>query len=258
MKIGLALSGGGVLGVAHLGVINELCRKNIKIDTICGTSAGAIIGALYAAGGVSRIERFIDYLEGQGLFGKGKIMLPGNVEDIVKKALTLFLEGSKFGNLRVRFSCVTTDAATGETVILEKGDLIEAVTASFSYPGFFPIKKIDGRFLFDGGVLLNYPVEILKKQKLDFIIGSYLGKVSTIDTKNLDKLKLSRFGTYSRAIDMAQDKMSQANLRLSDFNFVPPVEIYSWNQFDKMSEIRQIGYDYAAKRIKDLQKNDRF
>ncbi len=174
-KIGLALSGGAARGLAHIGVLTVLEKEGIPVDLIAGTSAGAIVGSLYAQGkNVSQIKeltldlaqqkltRFIDpSLPRTGLI-KGKK---------IKDQLASLIGGDiRFSNLKIPFACVATDIETGEEIVIDRGSVPEAVRASISIPGIFTLVKKGGRYLVDGGLVNPVPVSVVKAMGADFII----------------------------------------------------------------------------------------
>ena len=174
-KVGLALGSGAARGPAHVGVLAVLEKEGIPIDIIAGTSAGAIVGAIYAqgkdAGQVKevfldlarhKLTRFIDpSLPRSGLI-KGKKF---------KDLLASFIGGDlKFSDLRIPFACVATDIETGEEVVIDRGSVPEALRASISIPGIFTVVKRGGRYLVDGSLTNPVPVSLAKRMGADFII----------------------------------------------------------------------------------------
>ncbi|MFQ5996723.1 MAG: patatin-like phospholipase family protein [Dehalococcoidales bacterium] len=174
-KVGLALGGGAVRGLAHIGVLAVLEKEGIPIDLIVGTSAGAIVGSLYArerdASQIKRqlidlaqqkLTRFIDpALPRTGLI-KGKK---------IKDLLASFMGGDiKFSHLRIPFACVATDIDSGEEVVIDRGSVPEAVRASISIPALFTVVKRGGRYLVDGGLVSPVPVDLAKRMGADFVI----------------------------------------------------------------------------------------
>jgi NTE family protein len=207
-KIGLALSGGGALGLAHIGVLKVLEEEGIEVDYIAGTSMGSVVGALYAIGYnacaleseamkmkwseiyddiIERNKLSIDdkEFEGKYLFtfpiSKGKITLPTGLSDGQEVSASLCRYTSHvhqvrdFSQFPIPFSCVATDIETGEAVVLEKGFLPDALRASISVPMFFSPIEIDGRLLIDGGYVRNLPAIDVKNMGADVVIGSYVG-----------------------------------------------------------------------------------
>ena len=174
-KVGLALGGGAARGIAHIGVLNILEKEGIPIDVIAGTSAGAIVGSLYARSknaalikekiaGMSgrRLTRLIDPALPRTGFIKGE-----KFSDLMES----FLGGNiKFSDLLIPFACTATDIDTGEAVVLDRGSVIEAVRASISLPGIFTVVKWGGRYLVDGSLTNPVPVNLAQKMGADFVI----------------------------------------------------------------------------------------
>jgi len=249
MKIGLALSGGGVLGVAHIGMLRVLSRNNIKIDYIAGTSSGAMVGALFNQGGTELIEKFLDDLDAQGLFNLQKFLLkpdPNKIFNSVADTLRKYLP-EKFEDLKISFCCMATDFAKGEPVILEHGDLVSAIMASSAYPGVFAAQEVNGKSFIDGGISLNLPAGILQDKKLDFIIGSSLYNVMEMGKYDQEGVNPSRIVSAKRALDILQKTLASVEIEKCDYCFTPPVGTFNWYDFDRINELFEIGDDYAKR-----------
>jgi NTE family protein len=191
-KIGLVLSGGGAKGFAHIGVLKVLEEAGIKIDYIGGTSMGSIIGGLYASGyNAAQIDSIFkktdfdelinDYIprSSKNFYGKKNdelyaIVLPfsnfrvGIPEALSKGMYNYNLLSSltrnvrhvrDFNKLPTPFLCMGTNIETGEEVLLDKGNLVQAMMASAAFPSLFTPVEIDGKLLVDGGVVNNYPIK---------------------------------------------------------------------------------------------------
>jgi len=161
-KVGLALSGGAARGIAHIGVLQVLREEQIPIDMIAGTSAGAAIGAVYAAG------QNIDRLAAYAIDADWKRLAPlidpsfpktGFIKGRkITKLLSTYVGGNiKFSDLKIPLSCVATDIDTGEEVVIDRGSLLEALRATISIPGIFTVVKREGRHLVDGGLTTPVP-----------------------------------------------------------------------------------------------------
>ncbi|RAJ12158.1 patatin-like phospholipase family protein [Olleya aquimaris] len=203
-KIGLVLSGGGAKGFAHIGALKVIDSLGLRIDYVAGTSMGAIIGSLYASGytgkqldsifeGVnfddiisdnipryakSTYEREISEKYAITLpFDHLKVKLPSalskgqNTFNLLTKLLLHVSNEDDFSKLPIPFFCIGTDVETGQQVVLEKGNLPQAVKASGAFPSLFQPVEIDGKLLIDGGVVNNYPITELKAKGVDIIIG---------------------------------------------------------------------------------------
>jgi NTE family protein len=252
MKIGLALSGGGALGAAHIGVISELEKRRVSFSSICGASAGAIVGLLYSWGGLGSINEFFSLIDERNIFGPKNIILARSPDRLfmqIEDVLRDIVHTDDFDGLRIKFSCAATDFSTGDTEEFVSGDPIQCVMASAAYPGVFPMREVSERFFIDGGVTLNMPVSPLKRQDMDFIIASSIYSISIIDPH---KTRIKKLQTAIRALEIMQHRMSEYELSQADFVFTPPVEEHYWYNFSMMKRIRAIGEEYAAGRIRDL------
>lgn len=173
-KIGLVLSGGGAYGCAHLGVLQVLEENNIEVEVITGTSMGALIGGVYAAGvplkkmidTFTRFKRnnFLDI--NPFLFSNPGLILGNKVTNLLRAVV---------GNVNIedcerKFASISCDIKTGNKVSMRSGDIIEAIRASISVPGIFaPVKK-DDMLLIDGGAVDNMPVEDARELGAEFVI----------------------------------------------------------------------------------------
>ncbi|MDR0850501.1 MAG: patatin-like phospholipase family protein [Christensenellaceae bacterium] len=174
LKVGLCLGGGAALGIAHVGVLEELVKNNIKIDMITGTSIGSLVGGAFASG--VEIDKMLDLVDS---FKRHKIvdlnlnpLYPDGVMRgrHVEKYLNDMVGGKTFDDLKIPFRCVACDLKTGREVIFDSGDLAEAVRASISVPlAFSPVKK-ENMILIDGGVVNNLPVDVLRALGADVVI----------------------------------------------------------------------------------------
>ena len=252
MKIGLALSGGGALGVAHIGAIEELEKAGIKIDYVCGVSSGAIIGLAYATGGLESLRKFYndalaDFArKNPFLFAKG----PDAAFKYIGRALEELCGGKDFNQLAIPFSCSATNLASGESESFFEGDPVAAVMASSAYPGVFAAQNIGGKWYIDGGTTRNLPAVNLRAMGADFIIGSSIYAVDPID----DKLagRLNRIEIAARALDIFEKELSRFHEEQCDFCFKPRVDQYRWFDFFKMEKIIVQGRENAAREIKKL------
>lgn len=251
MKIGLALSGGGVLSVAHLGVLHELEKNDIRPSIIAGASSGAIIGALYADGGIPRIESFLDDLRKAQIFRKGNLnsLFPRKVFAELRKCLEKNLKAKNFDELETELVCVATDFLTGEPVYLSKGNIVDSVMASAAYLAVFSVQEVNGRHLVDGGISRNLPASILKVDGVDFVIGSSLHGVPKIDPAHVKNRKYNWLKMAFRATTIMQQKLAEYEAYFCDYCFFPPVSHYRWHSFDHVTQIKKVGYEYAKENI---------
>src|ERR1700754_1937451 len=158
MKIGLALSGGGARGIAHIGVIKALEELNIKPDVISGTSAGSIVGVLYASG--MRPNEIFDVVSHLSIFKSVKIAWAWSgllKMEGLQALLTKHIPDNTFESLKIPLTVAATEIRLGEIRYFSSGELGPAVIASCSIPGIFDPVHFDGHLYVDGGLLDNLP-----------------------------------------------------------------------------------------------------
>ncbi|MFV8335721.1 patatin-like phospholipase family protein [Flavobacterium sp. RSP29] len=268
-KIGLVLSGGGAKGFAHIGVLKVLEEAGVKIDYIGGTSMGAVIGGLYASGyNANQIdsifqatnfnelindfiprssknfyERRNDELYALVLpFNKMKIGIPEALSkgmynyNLLSRITRNVRDVKDFNQLPIPFLCIGTNIETGEEVLLNKGNLAQAMIASSAFPSLFSPVEIDGKILVDGGVVNNYPIEEVRKLGADIIIG--------VDVQNdlLDRTQLKDATKILVQITNLQSiERMKRNVSDTDIYIRPDVTQYGVISFDKGKEIIRKG-----------------
>lgn len=172
-KVGLALGSGSARGLAHIGVLRAIEEAGIEIDVIAGTSMGALIGAVFAAGKLDGLaERFLDF-DWKSIVSLLDPVLPRSglidgqkVADFVRAHVT----ATRIEGLPIPFQAVATDITNGEQVALGTGDLIEAVRASIAVPGIFTPVRANGCTLADGGLVNPVPVSVARGMGADLVI----------------------------------------------------------------------------------------
>jgi NTE family protein len=172
-KIGLALSGGGARGFAHIGVLTVLAENNIPIDMIAGTSAGSIVGGAFAAGmSPGRIAAMAAATRWTNMVRPSLSPLGILSNAPMGGFLAKHFPVGRFEDLAVPFAAVACDLAKGDEVILkDNGDLIFAIRASCAVPGVFaPLTESDGRMLVDGGVVSPMPVDAVRRMGAEVVI----------------------------------------------------------------------------------------
>ncbi|HXN06148.1 MAG TPA: patatin-like phospholipase family protein [Nitrospiria bacterium] len=158
-RIGIALSGGAARCIAHISVLEELEKEGVVIDAIAGTSGGAFVGALYAAGlNVHKIQEMALRLSWREMF-KPVFSRQGLISHKnLLRTITRYIGHLDFKDLRIPFAAVAADLRTGEKVVITQGSVPEAVAASCSLPVIFSPASHSGRILVDGGIASNLPV----------------------------------------------------------------------------------------------------
>ncbi|RKR10525.1 NTE family protein [Flavobacterium sp. 90] len=288
-KIGLVLSGGGAKGFAHIGVLKVLEEAGIKIDYIGGTSMGSVIGGLYASGyNASQIDSIFkktnfdelinDYIprSSKNFYGKKNdelyaIVLPfsnfkvGIPEALSKGMYNYNLLSSltrnvrhvrDFNKLPTPFLCVGTNIETGEEVLLNKGNLVQAMMASAAFPSLFTPVEIDGNLLVDGGVVNNYPIKEVRNLGADIIIGVDV-QDDLMNRKNLkNATRILVQITNLQSIDKMKSKIKDTDIYIK-----PDIRDYGVISFDKGEEIIRKGEEAAFavyEKIKSLSNEDNF
>lgn len=162
--IGLALGGGGMKGLAHVGALSVIEQCGVKPDIIAGTSIGALVGALYAAGmptaSMQQLfadEKIVELIQPR-FDGKGLMNANG-----LRELLELFLPIKEFSKLKTPFMAIACNIETGAEVVIREGSVVDAVLASTAIPGFFAPVQIGNQWMVDGGILNNLPLSALKQ-----------------------------------------------------------------------------------------------
>lgn len=174
MKLGIALSGGGAKGFAHIGVLKVLENAGIEFSAVSGTSMGAFVGAFYASNKLGDLQ--------QGAVGIKLRDVPTLLSPTVSKKgfmsgkkiikfLKESLEKEKIEELSKKYAAVCADLNSGEVVTFTEGDLISAVRASIAIPGLFVPVLFNNRLLVDGGILEPLPVRAVRELGSDFVVG---------------------------------------------------------------------------------------
>jgi NTE family protein len=276
-SIGLALEGGGALGMAHIGVLRWLEEHHIPVDRLSGTSMGSLVGALYATGyspaklrEMAASDVFMSvftlqtpYTEssfrrrqdrrqlptaitfglkhGPGL--RNALLSQRGVNEFLDSAMLAYnREDLDYDRLPIPFRCVATDLNTLQAVTFSSGPLPDAVRASISIPGVFPpVQARNGHFLVDGGILDNLPTDVLKRDlHADTVIAVRLEEdaVSSPKTKSV-------VDVLNRAFDAGiQSNVDQAR-RLADVLINVPVGSFSATDYTKATPLIDAGYKAA-------------
>jgi NTE family protein len=245
-RIGIALSGGGVRGVAHVGVLEALKENGIEPDCIAGNSAGAIVGALYAAG--YSADESLEFFKAKSPFRLSRVTLrkAGFIDtDKVVSDLREYFPDDSFETLSKELFVTATDLVNARLEIFTSGPLIPAILASSSMPMVFTPTEIDGRWFSDGGILNNFPVEPLKVL-CDSIIGVYASPLRTTGHEDLK----SFLAVSYRAFEVGMYFASRRKFHDCDVLLCPEA-LTRFGVFDTKSiqEIFEIGYKETLDRI---------
>jgi NTE family protein len=246
LKIGLALSGGGAKGLAHLGVLKALDENHLRPSVISGASAGAIAGAFYACGYAP--DEILDLIMHENIL---KLARPSmSLRGLLKMENTsLFYERYLVKNieeLKIPLIINATEIRFGKTVYFSSGNLIKAIQASSCIPAIFEPITIDDNVYVDGGILNNLPLEPIVAQ-CDKLIGVHANPHG--DFKDVKNLKMVLERTF--LLSIAQNVY--AHKHLCDL-FIEPAELANYNVFslNDGKKIFDIGYQGAKKALEKI------
>ena len=275
-SIGLALDGGGALGLAHIGVLRWFEENHIPVDRIAGTSMGSLIGALYATGGsahqleeiatspelVDIFQLGVDYdklsfrrrEDGRDLPGAIPVGLKDGVSlrnaVLTDRGLNAFLHGSfqsydarglHFDELPIPFRCVATDLNTLRPVVFDGGPVPLAVRASISIPGVFSPVDYQGHYLVDGAIMDNLPVDVARRDlRSDVVIAIEL-PASAFGEGDVGSV----VGVFARAFSAGTASNERASEKLADLVLLPATQKYGTGDYGKARQLMDAGYAAA-------------
>jgi NTE family protein len=278
-RVALVLSGGGARGFAHVGVLQALERARVPVDLVVGTSMGAIVGGLYAAGlDATELEQVIRRVDWNTVFDdrgprpgqphrlkeedfefspvlqlgfrNGEFRLPQGT--LSTRSLELLLRehtlhtrhANRFDELPTPFRAVATDMESGAAAVLERGDLAAALRASMSVPGAFSPLEWNARILGDGGLVDNLPVGVARALGVDAVIAVNIGT----PLASRDALG-SVIGVTVQMINILTEQNVQrsiASLGPQDLLLAPPLGTIASTEFGRAPELIELGRTYAA------------
>ncbi len=241
-RIGLALSGGGIKGIAHIGVMKAFEELGIRPSIISGVSAGAIIGSLFAAGlDAASVKKFVDQTKFSKAFFPGFTTKGLLKHDFLKARLKEYLSYKNIEDLPIEFKVACTNLNTGRIEVFDKGPIIPAVAASSAIPVLFSPEQIGDNLYSDGGVLMNLPAETIH-QHCDVLIGVNLIPRVEINLKQLSGV-FSSMSIAARTFYLTIQNNSAKDIALCDVLIVPEhIEDHHIFSFNKVEEIFESGY----------------
>jgi NTE family protein len=268
-KIGLTLSGGGAKGLAHIGILKAIDSAGLKVDYITGTSMGGIMGALYAVGySGNQIEQIVTKIDWDQLFSNqiplqvlsmeekhqysrfavelpyinNKIRLQTGVikgQELNLRFSELFFhvhDIKNFSNFHIPFKCMATDLETGDLIVLDTGNIVNALSATMAIPSIFSAVTIGDKKLVDGGVVRNFPVKNVKEMGADIVIGSNVsGGLAPKDKINNPIDVILQMAFFREASDFKEQ------LPLTDVYIYMPLEKYTMSSFGSSETILEEG-----------------
>jgi NTE family protein len=282
-RIALALSGGGARGLAHIGVLRWMEENQIPIDSIAGTSMGALVGALYATGrSPAEMRKFVEAIHwDEAIAGEPsyaqlsyrrkedrrmdeipaqlglKHGLNAPLGFSAGQGVGLLLDRiafpystiTGFDDLPIPFRCVATDMLTGDAVVLKEGSLAQSLRATMAIPGLFTPVELDGKVLADGGLVDNIPTDVARQMNADIVIAV------NITSPLVDRKELEGLGAFlSQAVNIMTLGNDRRALRLADVQIAPKLGEFTVLDFARADDIIRLGYEGAAGNAVELRK----
>jgi NTE family protein len=230
VRIGLALGGGAARGFAHIGVIKALESQGIHADIVVGTSAGSVVGAMYAAGndGFALQKMAFEMDEAAisdwalPLFGSSSGVLKGMaLQNYVNKAVN----NAPMEKLKLPFGAVATDLKNGQPILFQRGNTGMAVRASSAVPGVFQPVQIGGHTYVDGGLVAPVPVRFAREMGADFIIAV------NISTQTDTQATISSMDVIMQTFTIMGQRINQLELKDADVVIQPSLGTMKSNDF---------------------------
>jgi len=281
ITVGLALGAGGAKGFAHLGVLKILEKTRFPINIITGSSAGALVGAMYCQSGSidkteSRIRDLLatDFLEKYkldlmapqkekehqnildriGYFVKQEFVLTRSFtrmsffdSEIVDEALSFLLDDTDIKETKIPFAAAAVDYLSGERVLITKGSIRKAVAASGCIPGIFPPVPLNDMLLVDGSVISRVPITEAREMGANFVIGVDVSSAMKEDLEIRNGLEL-----MFRADEITGHHLNQQNIRKADIIMHPDLGRIHWADFENMDSMVEIGKTTAEKMLPEI------
>jgi len=251
-KIGIALSGGGTRGVVHIGVLQALEENGIFPSIIAGTSAGSIVGAMYAHG-YTPAEIFSIASE-RSLIWMFSLRLPNRGfvrHTFLRKMLNRYIPENNFEELKKPLFVAISNLNTGKVEIISSGALHDVIVASASIPVLYEPVKIGEHLYADGGLLMNLPVSPIREAS-DYIIA-----VNLIPRKLLTYEEVNTIsGVAARTFNLAAINTIEPELKYCDM-IIEPEAIYQYSRFNftKIRQMYEIGYEEAMKMMPQIKED---
>lgn len=250
--LGIALGSGGAKGMAHLGALKAFEEHGISFRVVTGTSIGSIVGALYAKGFSS--SDMTEIVRGFSLREFGKNLRPFADPAFIEEILEPYLEGD-IEDMPLPFAAWATDAHTNEGVLLDKGKITRALTASAAIPPFFRSVEREGRQLYDGAYTNAIPADVCKNLGADFVIGCDL---SAYPTAQSEQGNLSRIiGTALSAFVPVAYKEDSKTRGYDACEIMLKPNLSSFRATDvsraAMNEMFEIGYEETISRMEEIE-----
>jgi NTE family protein len=281
LKIGVALEGGGALGLAHIGVLQWFEDHHIPIDYLAGTSMGGLVGGLYATGkSPQQLQKLVDAQNWDVILGgtlsyedlsfrrkEDQVAYPNSIVLGLRKGLVLpgglnagqqisllidretlpYSNVNSFDDFPVPFRCVATDLVSGKQAVFKDGSLSTAMRATMAIPGLFSPIRQDEHVYVDGGLVGNLPTDVVREMGADIVIGVHL-QTSPAEAEKIQSL----FAILGRSIDVVVAGNEIRGLAGADIVVSVPLQNYSSLDYTKSKEIIALGTDAAEQKSRLL------
>jgi NTE family protein len=248
VPFGVALSGGAARGGAHLGVLRALRDLDLRPDVISGSSAGALVGALWCQGmpeddiraAIRGFEPFAPW--------RATMLQPGFFDAEYFKSYWLrFLQG-QLDDMTPRLLVVATDVFSGDPIIVSRGHTLTAVQASMALPPLFPSVRVDDHLLFDGGLSLNLPVEPIRSW-CRIVLAVDVNPTRTAD----DQCCSTAWRLFNRGLEIVFNSATDVSRQLSDILLEPAgLEAFDPLDLSRTGEAEELGYRAAMEGLEPM------
>ncbi len=274
-RIGLALSGGGARGLAHIGVLQWMEENHIPVDSVAGTSMGALVGAVFATGmNTVEMREFVKTIQWDnvllsepsydqlsyrrkqdrrafqiaamlglkhGLIGPNGLSPAHGVGLLIDQIAFPYSNISSFDDLPTPFRCVATDMLTGDAIVLKNGSLAGSLRATMAIPAVFTPIELDGKLLADGGLVDNIPTDVARAMHADIVIAVDI--VPPLSPRG--KLQ-SLAGVLDQSLSLMTVEHDRHSLQQADIVLAPDLGDYTVFDYPSAQAIIRMGYDGAA------------
>ncbi|MDD2510125.1 MAG: patatin-like phospholipase family protein [Syntrophomonas sp.] len=247
-RVALVLGAGSARGLAHIGVIEILKENHIPFDFIVGSSMGAMIGGIFAAGAdIKMLDRMLENMDTSIFYDVHLPRLGFMSGKKIKTFIELMTKKKSFAELDLPLLAVATDLMSGEGVVLEEGSVAEAIRASISIPGIFTPVRQEGMILVDGAVADRLPIEVARSRGADIIIAVDVtfgpGKNTSI---------LNTMDVIMASLDIMAKQQFDLVHPGADILIQPLVGSFQPGDFDKSRQIVDQGRIAAEQKVEEI------
>lgn len=245
-KLGIAFSGGGARGIAHVGAIKALEEAGISFDYVSGTSAGSLIGALYAYGlSAAEMEEIVKTLDAKEI-AKSFIRLPNptsGIEDIIKNSIG----DVHFDELKLPFIAVTTDLISAKEIRIGTGNVAKACAASCAVPGIFKYVEMNGYHLQDGGLLNNIPSDVARTMGAEKVLAIDINSTRGSGTESTRLINI-----ITTSLGIAMRGNSEKGYKNADVVVQVPLKEFSSFKLENYEQMIERAYNETKKKIPEI------